>query len=267
MTTVKTITGRFENHFKTEQDCRDFLSQLRWPDGKFVCPACGNTVGTRLSLRGLTQCASCHKQISLTAGTVFHGSRTPLLKLFRILWNIASGNSRSTAQTARELSMNYSTTWEWMERMRTLLETEFSWERQIQVHWSALKKVLFKRSIESETDNQSEANSNETKHQTEAQTGQAFLIEDRVADPFTDSTTLSSCILTTTSFLSNIFHGVSRKYAQKYSAELSFNIATVNGKFEMLASYCIRFGPITRTMILNYKSPAFISLPIPQNGV
>ncbi|NUO10404.1 MAG: transposase, partial [Candidatus Brocadia sp.] len=32
----KTLT-EFETRFSTEQDCRDYLFQVRWPNG-FICP-------------------------------------------------------------------------------------------------------------------------------------------------------------------------------------------------------------------------------------
>jgi hypothetical protein len=31
----------FEARFATEEDCRDYLMRLRWPDG-FRCPGCGH---------------------------------------------------------------------------------------------------------------------------------------------------------------------------------------------------------------------------------
>ncbi|PYR52309.1 MAG: hypothetical protein DMF89_03100 [Acidobacteria bacterium] len=55
--------------------CRAYLAQLRWPAG-FRCPKCGAgkawPVGPRL------ECAACGRQASVTAGTIFQGTRTPL---------------------------------------------------------------------------------------------------------------------------------------------------------------------------------------------
>ena len=33
--------SEFENRFSTEENCRNYLFKLRWPDG-FHCPRCGN---------------------------------------------------------------------------------------------------------------------------------------------------------------------------------------------------------------------------------
>lgn len=55
----------------------DYLFQCRWPDG-FVCPRCGGGAAWPVSTRRLWECAACHRQTSLTAGTVLHKTHTPL---------------------------------------------------------------------------------------------------------------------------------------------------------------------------------------------
>ena len=65
--------GEFEARFATEEACRAFLVQARWPDG-FRCPRCG--AATAWPVRAvLWQCAGCGRQTSVTAGTIF--SRYP----------------------------------------------------------------------------------------------------------------------------------------------------------------------------------------------
>jgi hypothetical protein len=52
-----------ERRFSTEQACREYLFDLRWPDG-FRCPRCE-------AGKCWTLCAGCGYQVSMTAGTVF----------------------------------------------------------------------------------------------------------------------------------------------------------------------------------------------------
>jgi len=40
--------GEFQAWFRTDADCLDYLSWLRWPAG-FVCPTCGEEGGWRLA--------------------------------------------------------------------------------------------------------------------------------------------------------------------------------------------------------------------------
>jgi hypothetical protein len=66
------LRGWFDEDWK----CRDYLDWLRWPDG-FVCHRCGGDHGWRApDLRW--RCASCDRRVSVTAGTIFDKTRTPL---------------------------------------------------------------------------------------------------------------------------------------------------------------------------------------------
>ena len=60
----------FETKFKTEEACRDYLFQLRWPNG-FQCPRCSNDKAWPLK-NALYQCSHCNHKISVKAGTIFH---------------------------------------------------------------------------------------------------------------------------------------------------------------------------------------------------
>jgi len=58
-----------EQNFSTEEACRRYLFELRWPDG-FVCPACHHEKSWVLS-DGLLKCKSCGRKTSIIAGTIF----------------------------------------------------------------------------------------------------------------------------------------------------------------------------------------------------
>ena len=65
----------FESWFPDDDACREFLADVRWPDG-FRCPACdGGEAWT--TARGLWVCRGCGRQTSVTAGTIFHRSALP----------------------------------------------------------------------------------------------------------------------------------------------------------------------------------------------
>ena len=73
-----------EGRFGTEQACREYLMQLRWPQG-FRCPRCEGQ-RTRRSRRGLLRCGQCDYQASVTAGTIFQDTRLPLRTWYRAMW-------------------------------------------------------------------------------------------------------------------------------------------------------------------------------------
>ena len=71
--------GEFQAWFRSDADCLDYLEWLRWPDG-FACPGCGHAEGWQLG-DGRFMCSGCGGRTSVTAGTIFDRTRTPLKPL------------------------------------------------------------------------------------------------------------------------------------------------------------------------------------------
>ena len=76
--------GEFQAWFRTDADCLDYLEWLRWPAG-FVCADCGHDGSWRLG-DGRYRCAGCGGRTSVTAGTIFDRTRTPLTVWFTVCW-------------------------------------------------------------------------------------------------------------------------------------------------------------------------------------
>lgn len=110
----------FEKAFATDEQCIEYLAQLRFVNG-FICPKCNHT-GYWINNRGLAVCKICKYQLSVTAGTIFHKSRIPLSLLFRVLWSIvAQKNGASASGVQRILGLEkYSTAWTWLHKFRRL---------------------------------------------------------------------------------------------------------------------------------------------------
>ena len=107
-----------ERRFSTEAACRTYLFQLRWPDG-FCCPRCGDRKAWPASDL-LWECAACHRQVSVTAGTVFQDSRLPLTLWFRAVWWVTSQkNGVSAMGLQRVLGLkSYKTAWALLHKLR-----------------------------------------------------------------------------------------------------------------------------------------------------
>jgi transposase-like protein len=107
-----------EAAFSTEAACREYLARLRWPDG-FRCPRCGS--GKSWPVRSvLFQCAACGCQTSVTAGTIFQDTRTPLPVWFRAMWWVTTQkNGASALGLQRVLGLkSYETAWTWLHKLR-----------------------------------------------------------------------------------------------------------------------------------------------------
>ncbi|MDO9147964.1 MAG: IS1595 family transposase [Hydrogenophaga sp.] len=110
---------QFQDWFASEDACASYLEKLRWPGG-FCCPACGvRDAPVRASRRRLV-CRSCTHQCSVTAGTIFDKTRTPLRVWFAAAWQITSqkhGVSALGLQRVLGLS-SYQTAWAMLHRFR-----------------------------------------------------------------------------------------------------------------------------------------------------
>lgn len=108
----------FEAWFPDDDACRAYLARLRWPEG-FVCPACGG-LDAWVTSRGLWMCRSCDRQTSVTAGTIFHRTRSPLTMWFAACWFVCSQkNGTSALGLQRVLGLgSYETAWVWMHKLR-----------------------------------------------------------------------------------------------------------------------------------------------------
>ncbi|TWA72628.1 transposase-like zinc ribbon protein [Azospirillum brasilense] len=81
----------FQEIYGTEEQCRNAVFRLRWPDG-FRCPACGGTRHCRTGPnKRLFQCTDCRRQTSLTAGTIFDNTKLPLTTWFRAMHLVTRG--------------------------------------------------------------------------------------------------------------------------------------------------------------------------------
>lgn len=109
----------------TENEARDYMEKLRWPNGP-VCPHCQGADCTRLEGKahrpGTLQCnaGACRKQFTVTVGSVMERSRVSLVKwvmAFHLLCSSKKGFS--ALQLQRELGLgSYKTAWFMLHRIR-----------------------------------------------------------------------------------------------------------------------------------------------------
>lgn len=111
----------FLEWFSSEEDCAKYLEWIRWPHG-FVCSGCGGTKAWRTD-RGLWHCQGCQRQSSVTAGTVFEGSRKPLRLWFHVMWLMMAQKTGLSAKNLCETYGfgSYQTAWAWLRKLRSVL--------------------------------------------------------------------------------------------------------------------------------------------------
>src|SRR5258706_8411710 len=109
----------FAARFGTEERCIEHLAGLRWPGGS-VCSGCRGRVAWRLKTRPrVYECGTCHRQESVTAGTVFHRTRTDLTKWFLAAYLMGRDKRGVSAKfLQRELGVAYQTAWTMAHKLR-----------------------------------------------------------------------------------------------------------------------------------------------------
>ena len=109
----------FRDWFATDAACEEYLEALRWPEG-FVCPVCDTAGGWRIGQRRMWMCSACGRKTSVTAGTIFHRSHTPLSTWFAAAWFVTSTkNGTSALALQQQLGFgSYETAWAWLHKFR-----------------------------------------------------------------------------------------------------------------------------------------------------
>lgn len=108
----------FLAQFRNEDDCWNYIFDIRWPNG-FVCPKCANSQYW-LTEHKLIHCSQCGTQTSVTGGTIFHGTRKPLLLWFHIMWWVVAQKTGASASNLADFMGfgSYETAWTWLQKLR-----------------------------------------------------------------------------------------------------------------------------------------------------
>jgi len=118
--------AEFHERFGTQEACLEHLRRVRWGPGleRFVCPECGHAHGWWLGRRQLVECADCHRQTSVTAGTVFHRVRSPLWKWFWAVYQLAQDKKGIGAiELAKQVGVSYTTAWLMLHKLRAAMRS------------------------------------------------------------------------------------------------------------------------------------------------
>ena len=111
--------NQFLDWFGTEEACLRYLEKLRWPQG-FICSNCSEVAEPYRSSRGRLVCRGCKFQSTVTAGTIFEKTRTPLRVWLAGAWYLTNQKHGANALgLQRVLGLgSYQTAWTMLHRFR-----------------------------------------------------------------------------------------------------------------------------------------------------
>ena len=112
----------FIKQFGTEEQCHDALVYWRWPKG-FNCPGCGYNGHCWIATRRVFQCHRCHRQTSVTSGTIFEQTKLPLTTWFLAMYFLTqSKNGISALSLKRQLGTGYNAAWRMKHKLLQVMK-------------------------------------------------------------------------------------------------------------------------------------------------
>jgi transposase-like protein len=112
--------------FSTDEDCREILTRLRWPEA-VECPRCKNRNVWWVDSRKQFTCSECSYQFSVTTGTIFNDSHLALPFWFMaVLLLCEAKKGMSAMQLKRTIwgqhKGSYKTAWYLCHRIRAAMK-------------------------------------------------------------------------------------------------------------------------------------------------
>jgi len=120
--------------FATDEQCLQYISAMRWPDGVVRCPECGEKNVKRVERvadsknrrKWFYLCLekTCHNQFSPTSGTLFADTHLPLIIWFQAITLMLNAKKGISAkQLQRDLGIGgYKTAWYLAHRIREAMD-------------------------------------------------------------------------------------------------------------------------------------------------
>ena len=111
----------FLMQYGSQKQCHSALFKWRWPEG-FMCPECGHSSHCKIS-RGLYQCHHCHRQTSVTSGTIFEYTKLPLTTWFLGIYLLTQSKSGVSAlNLKRQLGIGYNAAWRMKHKLLQVMK-------------------------------------------------------------------------------------------------------------------------------------------------
>jgi transposase-like protein len=102
----------FYKRFRTDEDCLQYLSEIKWQDG-YVCKKCGHRTFCKGEKAYSRRCVKCKYDESPTAQTMFDKIKFSLLIAFHICFKISTKKKgMSSLELSEEFELRQMTVWQ-----------------------------------------------------------------------------------------------------------------------------------------------------------
>ena len=125
---------KFNQYFKTEEDCLKYIAEIKWEFG-YKCKRCGNERFFKVARPYHRRCLKCKYDESPTAGTMFDKVKFSLLISFHIVFKIVTKKKgMSTLELSREFELRQKTCWGFKWKIQQAMASSLSNPLQGIVH-------------------------------------------------------------------------------------------------------------------------------------
>ena len=130
MTDSKIFIGvnsiKFNQRFKNNDDCLEYLSELKWVDG-FICKRCQNKKFCNGKISYNRRCTKCRYDESPTAGTMFEKLKFSLLIAFHIAFKISTKKKgMSSTELSSEFELRQKTCWSFKLKVQQSMQSSLN---------------------------------------------------------------------------------------------------------------------------------------------
>ena len=129
---VNSIT--FHQRFKTDADCLEYLSLMKWEKG-YTCKRCANETYCSGKKPFNRRCTKCRYDESPTAGTMFDKVKFSILKAFHIVFKIATKKKgMSSTELGNEFGLRQKTCWQFKWKLQQAMQSSLQYPLTGVVH-------------------------------------------------------------------------------------------------------------------------------------
>ena len=115
--------SEFTEHFNTDEVCCEYLAEIKWKEG-YRCNRCGHTQSIKGKREWNRRCQRCEYDESVTAGTLFHKIKFPILKAFHICYRISvKKKGMSTEELSKEFELQQKTCWLFKRKIQEAMQS------------------------------------------------------------------------------------------------------------------------------------------------
>ncbi len=115
----------FTKRFYNNEVCYLYLIEQKWSKGYFNCSRCGHDKYYKGKTYYYRKCRRCGYSESVTANTVFHGMKMPILKAFHMIFRLtAKKKGMSTTELGNEVGVQQKTAWLFKRKVQLAMKQD-----------------------------------------------------------------------------------------------------------------------------------------------